>query len=668
MLVTGLSAGTINVTTTDSNGCVSIDNCTIVDPTTTCGITLTPSILNPDSCGAGYGSASVNVTGSGTPYNYLWESGNTTTTENNLFGGANYITITDNGGCEEVFTIIIPGAGIDSMVVTSTPAACGVSDGSVLAIVYGGTSPYFYIWLNSNLDSIGTTNAMSNVPAGTYISGVRDVMGCNESGGNFVYNIGGPTLTGVSSTDVTCGNSSDGSVSVSVTGATPPYSYSWQEIDSGNQYSGQTVSGVPQGIYVVTISDSQNPACKMFAPVGVIGPEPIQSIYSPTQESCVGSSDGVIIPYTYGGVSPYTFVWSNGSTADSLVGISAGFYSVTITDVIGCQIVDTGSINILSNLTLLGSATQPNCGLNDGSISLSPSGGISGYSFFWSGGLTGPLQSGLSSGIYSVTVTDGIGCSDTISFTLLGVVPVSFVAYGYSDTCNAGVGAIKIDSVTGGTGTYEYSLDNINFQTTNEFTDLVADTFTVYVIDFGTCVSSTQVIISDTLFDVAVMFTISPDTLCPGDEVTITASGGNQFNWLTEVGTDNTITVFVDSSMYFPIEISLGNCLAIDSAHVIVLSERECWNSFVETPNAFSPDGDGTNDTWIIQGIEFTENTVIIFNRWGDTIGEFENYDNTSVVWNGTNTRGELLPTGTYFYVITIDGEITDKNWIQIVR
>ena len=669
LLATGLSAGTIIVTTTDSNGCVSIDNCTIVDSSTSCNITLTPSILNPDSCGEGYGAASVGVTGGTSPYNYLWESGNSSSTDNNLFGGANYITITDNGGCVETFTITVPGAGIDSVVVTSTPASCGASDGSVLATVYGGTSPYFYIWLNSNLDSIGTTNVMNNVPAGTYISGVRDVMGCNESGGNFVYNIGSPIPTDISSTDVTCGDSSDGIVSVSVTGGTPPYSYSWQEIDSGNLYSGQTVSGVPQGIYVVTISDSQTPSCAVFAPVGVIGPEPIEAFYDPIPESCVGSIDGAIIPYIYGGTSPYSFAWSNSSTADSLVGIPAGFYSVTITDFIGCQLVDTGSISLLSNLAITGAITQPNCGSSDGSISLFPLGGISGYSFAWNGGSgTNPLQTGVAPGTYNITVTDGIGCTDTISFTLSGGVPISFVAYGYSDTCSAGVGAIQIDSVTGNVGTYEYSLDNINFQTANLFTDLFTDTFMVYVTDLGSCIDSAQVIIGDTLFDVEITFTVIPDTICAGDEATVTASGGNQFNWLTESSTANFVSDFIDSSTFFVVEVSLGNCSAIDSIQVIALSAAECWNSNVDPPNAFSPDGDGTNDTWIIAGIESTENTVIIFNRWGDYIAEFTNYDNQSTVWDGTNSSGDELPTETYFYVIEIDGVVAGKDWIQIVR
>ncbi|MBL4625344.1 MAG: gliding motility-associated C-terminal domain-containing protein, partial [Flavobacteriales bacterium] len=544
----------------------------------------------------------------------------------------------------------------------------GAPDGSVAVAVFGGTSPYFYIWFDSNLDSIGTGVSLPNVPAGTYIAAVLDAEGCNDSNGNFVYNIGAPTPISQSGTDATCGNTSDGSVTISVTGGTPPYTYTWQEIDSGNQYSGQTVTGIPQGIYVVTISDSQVPSCATFSAIGVGGPELIEAYYAVTPESCLGSSDGIITPYVSGGISPYTYSWSNGATGPGVSGVSGGFYSVTITDAIGCQLVDTGTINVLSNLSLLGSVIQPSCGSSDGSISLSPSGGVGGYSFSWNGGLTGQLQSGLSPGTYSITVTDGAGCSDTISFTLLGAQPITFYAFGYSDTCSAGIGAIQIDSVLGGMDSYIYSLDNVNFQLSNVFTNLVADTFDVFVADSGSCISYSQVIVTDTTFNLVITFNSIPDTLCPGDEVIITANGGNEYNWLTEGSVSSSITLILDSTTSFPVEITTGNCSVIDTTVIYVQDTRSCWDLTVETPNAFSPDGDGTNDFWIIRGIEFTDNKVTIFNRWGDYIGEFENYDNSSVVWDGTNGNGEPLPTGTYFYVLEIDGEITERDWIQIVR
>jgi len=89
-----------------------------------------------------------------------------------------------------------------------------------------------------------------------------------------------------------------------------------------------------------------------------------------------------------------------------------------------------------------------------------------------------------------------------------------------------------------------------------------------------------------------------------------------------------------------------------------------------EIATAFSPDGDGVNDTWIIPGIEtLPDNKVTIFSRWGDVIEEYSGYDNSTIVWDGKNSNGDDLPNGTYFYVIEIFGSGQSRNgWIQITK
>ena len=87
-------------------------------------------------------------------------------------------------------------------------------------------------------------------------------------------------------------------------------------------------------------------------------------------------------------------------------------------------------------------------------------------------------------------------------------------------------------------------------------------------------------------------------------------------------------------------------------------------------PNAFSPDGDGTNDTWILPINElYAENKVVVFNRWGEIIREFSNYNNFDIVWNGTNKNNVQVSEGTYFYVIEVSSQnISSSGWVQIVR
>ena len=82
----------------------------------------------------------------------------------------------------------------------------------------------------------------------------------------------------------------------------------------------------------------------------------------------------------------------------------------------------------------------------------------------------------------------------------------------------------------------------------------------------------------------------------------------------------------------------------------------------------FSPNGDGINDNWVIADIEGTNNTVSIFDRWGRLVKSYTNYDNVNVVWDGTNTAGVQLTSGTYFYAIEVENKPRKLGWIEITR
>lgn len=159
--------------------------------------------------------------------------------------------------------------------------------------------------------------------------------------------------------------------------------------------------------------------------------------------------------------------------------------------------------------------------------------------------------------------------------------------------------------------------------------------------------------------------------ICIGSEFQLNAYGGETYTWSpTPNLSDLTVADPVGSISVeetFIVEIvNADGCVVVDSVQVAFLPLSQCN---VDTYNAFSPNEDGTNDTWIIDGIEgYQENTVFIYNRWGDQILKLENYDNTTVVWDGSNGSGEIVPAGTYFYVVEVNGDQNQSGFIQVLR
>jgi gliding motility-associated-like protein len=151
----------------------------------------------------------------------------------------------------------------------------------------------------------------------------------------------------------------------------------------------------------------------------------------------------------------------------------------------------------------------------------------------------------------------------------------------------------------------------------------------------------------------------------------IKGSGNYSFRWdplasVYNYNSNRTETLPVRSDTKFTILVTdlVTGCQASDTVFVGV---EESIDDLLVIYNAISPNGDGNNDTWYIEGIElFPDNEVMIFNRWGDKIRDLRGYDNVNVFWDGTNNRGNLVPDGTYYYVLEIKGRKAFTGWIQV--
>ncbi|MBK9462981.1 MAG: SprB repeat-containing protein [Sphingobacteriales bacterium] len=401
------ATGNYLVTVTDANGCSSTAQINVL-----INSSLTTSVVTtPISCNGGNnGTATANITGGTSPYTYAWSNGGTTSLINNLIADTYTVTVTDTNGCSGIGigTVSEPILLSASLVIDNETDCFGGTDGAATITANGGTAPYSYLWSNNT-----TTNVLNNVVAGTYLATITDANGCTQT---LSATLNEPTeiiVTLDNNTPVGCNGANNGSLVISVSGGTPGYTYLWS-----NGSTTEDVSGLSAGNYVVTVTDANG--CTSTIGSTVSSPSSLGVTATLTQVLCNGGNNGSIDASVTGGTSPYTYLWSNGSTTEDINGLTAGNYGVTVTDANGCNITDTYLITEPSAVAItVDSSTPTTCnGTPTGSIAISVTGGTPGYNYLWSDGSTTEDISGLSAGNYVVTVTDANGCTSTVGATV----------------------------------------------------------------------------------------------------------------------------------------------------------------------------------------------------------------------------------------------------------
>ncbi|MBI2966993.1 MAG: PKD domain-containing protein [Bacteroidetes bacterium] len=384
--LTGLPLNGYGVQVTDSKGCQDTSYAYINEPSL---LTVTLSKTNVSCYGGSDGTATATAGGGTSSYSYLWSDGQTNSVAIGLINDAYDVTVTDGKGCTATSSISVTEPALLTAAATSTGVSCnGGSDGTVSATGSGGTIPYSYAW------SSGT----SGLTAGTYTVTVTDNNGCSATSITTLTEPNLLTVT-VTSNDVSCYGGNDGTVSATASGGVVTYTYNWS---SGT-------SGLTAGTYTVTVTD--NNGCTVTAVAMVSEPAQLTATATATDVTCNGGNDGTVSATASGGVGPYTYSWSSGTS-----GLSAGTYTVSVTDSIGCFVLTSSTVTEPSALSLVLDTMWASCGsCNDGSASVTPSGGTGSYTYLWSDGQTDSLATGLLFGTYTVTVTDANGCTATDS-------------------------------------------------------------------------------------------------------------------------------------------------------------------------------------------------------------------------------------------------------------
>ena len=521
--LSGLSAGSYTCDITDNTGCTITT--TAISVTDLPGnLSITNLIATNETCSNGLGSIDISVTGGTAPITYAWSNGATTQDVTNLTSGTYDVIVTDNNGCQATAQAVINSAsgsfGITQPIVTDE--SCSNGQGSIDISITGQSNPVTYVWSNG-----ATTQDVSGLSAGTYTVTATDNNGCVATGTYTVTNSGvSLSIANANITDEYCGSAS-GSVTISVSGGTAPYNYTWS-----NGGTTSSIDNLSSGTYSVTVTDGSG--CQVQGTYTVVN-NPGNLAYTAvvTDENC-GDGQGAIDITTTGGNLPLSFAWSSGQTTEDIGPVSEGTYDLVITDQFGCTANYNGVIaNITGGLGIsVTSITDENCGLSNGSIDITTTGtGI--ISTVWDSGQTTEDISGLSAGTYTVTVSTAT-CSVTETITVVnqtGTLATTFT-YVQDENCGDGQGFIDIDVAGSGPFTYAWS----NGQTTQDAIGLSGGTYSVVVTDNNGCSLTETFTVNSTNVTNMVATGLTDDILCSADDGSIDLSvtggiGPFSFSW-----------------------------------------------------------------------------------------------------------------------------------------
>lgn len=399
---TKLAAGEYYVNVKDKNGCITIDTIEVVEPPV--------FAVNLDSTdmvacwGDSSGFAAVSVTGGVPPYSYNWNNGAVDSVVNNLTGGTNYVIVSDANGCLKSVTFVTPEAPrLRALEGNSIPVICpGDSTGVAVVDVSGGTPPYTVEWVNTG--TFGTSNP--NVPAGVYTAIVTDSLGCQTM---TEVTVEEPLAMVLNKSEVqtTCFGCTNGEAAVSVNNGTPPYTYSWS---SGGTDSVET--GLAAGTYYITVTDSND--CSVLDSVIITEPEQLQLLVVMVKDvACYGDDDGRAVVEAIGGIPPYTYSWDNGIFGPQIDDVTAGVYTVTVTDSKGNittlpVVVDEADEMIVTVYT-----QDDATGACQGGALVVVDGGTPPYTFYWNNDPNPASDSifpGLCADQYNLVVQDANFC------------------------------------------------------------------------------------------------------------------------------------------------------------------------------------------------------------------------------------------------------------------
>lgn len=502
---TGLTAGVYEVTVTDGTTlCQAVANVVISHPPI---ITNVITSVDATSIGGTDGQATAIPSGGTPPYEYLWEPGSQTTqTASNLAAGTYYLTITDDLGCIKEDSVLINQPPCNNFIIAVSPTniSCnGADNGTASIVIAHGTPPYTITWYDqTNTAFASNVTFVSGLSAGSYTVEVTDQSNCTTFK---TFDITEPDALsiGLIPTNVSCFGLSNGSIDLSVSGGTFPYTFEWY-IGTRLISNSEDLINLSPNVYSIIVTDANG--CQVSATIGISQPSQLVVSNTFTNVTCYEANDGTINTITTGGTLVYSYAWTGPdgyvSLDQNLSGLDFGNYFLVVTDGNGCNSLVKEVFISEPNLIIIDSISAPCPLAGENSISaevVEISGGTEGpYQISWDGGTTynalgNYAQSLLIGNAYNVVAMDGQGCQTGVAY-VLELSPSVVIDTVVFDYCiPVGATQIPIEVVAnGGTGQYEVSLDGgVTFNALGDyiFNLNIATSYNVVVRDEDGCAS-----------------------------------------------------------------------------------------------------------------------------------------------------------------------------------
>lgn len=672
-----LTAGAQSVTITDLNNCSTSLSTIINEPT---ALSITGSTLV--SCSGGNnGTATASMTSilGVVSYNWYDASGQTTATATGLSAGTYHCEATSTVGCVDTVQVVISEIPALTATLSQQDVTCNGGNNGYIAInPSGGTPQYFYSWDNSS--SNGPT--ANDLVVGPHTITITDANNC-------VYSISAslaePTALSISATTtVTCAGGTDGTATASMTSLLGTVSYNWY--DAGGQTTA-TAIGLSPGTYHCAASSTVG--CNDTVAV-VITESPALVVQLTTQTiSCSSGNTGSISAAVSGGTPEYSYLWNTGTTNSSLLNLTAGTYSVTVTDLNNCSTTVNAILTEPAPLSLLSlTSDQTICPGNSTTLIASGAGGNSAYTYTWSenGTVIGTgaaitVTPATTNSNYCVVLTEACGSpsvTDCMTITFPTPIVPSFTVdkttscepgtfvFTNTTTNSTDIASILLEFGDGQSELFANGTTSVShvYQDPQTY-DLYLTVTSIFGCAYTVSMNEMVTVIANPV--AAFNLSANPTTIF---ETTIlmqnySSDGVSSWSWnssgsIPAASTEENPTFHFPEGVVdqYPIQlvvITPEGC--IDSIeHILTVNSAILFFA----PNAFTPDGDAHNQTWgfSVSGIDEYNFELFIFNRWGEIIWETHDIHSS---WDGTY-HGEVVQEGQFTWIARVKDLYSDNK------